>query len=365
MIQYDKDIIKSELTLEQVFDVLTELGGEPTYSSFGIISRTICHNYAHEGSRKLYYYENSHLFNCFTGCGETFDIFELIIKAKKIQENKDLTLMKAIFYLVYKFNLTGNYSKEEKYEIDDWEMLKHFDSIRAESSNSFISLPEYNKDILNHFTHPIIEPWERDGISRQVMQEHDIGFYAGDSQITIPHYDINGRLIGIRGRALVQADAEMFGKYRPLYINGVLYNHPLRYNLYNLNNSKGNIKRLKKALIVEGEKGTLLYSTYFGKENDISVAICGSSVSEYQIALLMSCGAEEIIIAFDRQFQEVGDKEYNHLKDNILKINNNFKNYVNLSFIFDKDMITSYKACPLDEGKDKFYKLFKERIVLE
>lgn len=365
MIQYDKDTIKSELTLEQVFEILTELGGEPTYSSFGIISRTICHNYAHEGSRKLYYYENSHLFNCFTGCGETFDIFELIIKAKKIQENKDLTLMKAIFYLVYKFNLTGIYSKEEKYEIDDWELIKHFDNIRAESSNSLIVLPEYNKDILDHFTHPIIEPWERDGISRNVMLEHNIGFYAGDNQITIPHYDINGRLIGIRGRALAQADVEMFGKYRPLYINGTLYNHPLRYNLYNLNNSKENIKRLKKAIIVEGEKGTLLYSTYFGKENDISVAMCGSSLSEYQVGLLLSCGAEEIIVAFDRQFQEINDKEYNHLKDNILKINNNFKNYVNLSFIFDKNMITSYKACPLDEGKEKFYKLFKERIVLE
>jgi hypothetical protein len=27
-------------------------------------------------------------------------------------------------------------------------------------------------------------------------------------------------------------------------------------------------------------------------------------------------------------------------------------------------MITGYKASPIDEGKDKFLKLFKERIVL-
>ena len=139
MIQYDKDLIKSELTLEQVYTILEELGGEPMYSSFGIISRTICHNYAHEGSRKLYYYDNSHLFHCFTGCGESFDIFELIIKAKKIQENLDLTMMKALFYLVYKFGLTGAYAEEEKYELTDWELIKHFENLRSESNNSLIT----------------------------------------------------------------------------------------------------------------------------------------------------------------------------------------------------------------------------------
>lgn len=365
MIQYDKDLIKSELTLEQVYTILEELGGEPMYSSFGIISRTICHNYAHEGSRKLYYYDNSHLFHCFTGCGESFDIFELIIKAKKIQENLDLTLMKALFYLVYKFGLTGAYTEEEKYELTDWELIKHFENLRSESNNSLITLPEYKKDILNHFTYPIIKPWEDEGISREVMKEHKIGFFAGDNQITIPHYDMDNRLVGIRGRSLVKQEAEMFGKYRPLYINGTLYNHPLRYNLYNLNHSKDNIKRMKRAIIVEGEKGALQYASYFGAENDISVAICGSSISEYQIGLLMRCGAEEIIVALDRQFQEIGDAEFKHLTSNIKKINENFKNYVNLSFIFDKNMITSYKACPLDEGKEKFCTLFKERISLE
>ena len=135
-------------------------------------------------------------------------------------------------------------------------------------------------------------------------------------------------------------------------------------NLYNLNNSKNAIKIIKKAIIFEGEKSCLLYQSYFGLENDISVACCGSSISAYQIQLLIEAGAEEIIIAFDRQFKEIGDEEFIRLKGNLLKLRNKYKNFVSISFMFDKNMITGYKQSPIDEGKEKFLKLFKERIVL-
>ena len=138
----------------------------------------------------------------------------------------------------------------------------------------------------------------------------------------------------------------------------------LGMNLYNLNNSKNAIKIIKKAIIFEGEKSCLLYQSYFGLENDISVACCGSSVSAYQIQLLMEAGAEEIIIAFDRQFKEIGDTEFQHLKNNLLKLRSKYKNFVTISFIFDKNMITEYKASPIDEGKEKFLQLFKERIIV-
>ena len=73
---------------------------------------------------------------------------------------------------------------------------------------------------------------------------------------------------------------------------------------------------------------------------------------------------KEIIVAFDRQFQEIGDAEFQHLKKNLLKLHSKYSNYVNISFIFDKEMITKYKDAPIDEGKEKFLTLFKERILL-
>ena len=70
MLVYDKIKIREALTSENVFDLLQEFGGDPGREVFGFTSATICHNPPGEGSRKLYYYENTGLFKCFTGCDE-------------------------------------------------------------------------------------------------------------------------------------------------------------------------------------------------------------------------------------------------------------------------------------------------------
>lgn len=76
MISYDKKEVREALTLDNIYDLLVEWNGEPEYTAFGIVSATICHNPAGEGSRKLYYYTNTDLFHCYTGCAEpSFDIF--------------------------------------------------------------------------------------------------------------------------------------------------------------------------------------------------------------------------------------------------------------------------------------------------
>ena len=159
-------------------------------------------------------------------------------------------------------------------------------------------------------------------------------------------------------------DAERFGKYRPLKVNRQWFNHPLGLNLYGLNNSKDNIAITKKAIVFESEKSHLLYSSYFGLDNNISVACCGSNLSAFQVQLLLESGAQEIVISFDRQFKACGDDEHKKLVNHLLKIREKYKQDVLISFIFDKEMITSYKASPIDEGPEKFLQLFKERIVL-
>ena len=121
---------------------------------------------------------------------------------------------------------------------------------------------------------------------------------------------------------------------------------------------------MKKAIIVEGEKSCLQFQSYFGFDKDITVACCGSNISLQQIELLQQVGVEDIIIAFDRQFQKIGDNEFYHLKNNLLKIKSRYGNLFNISFIFDKDMITPYKSSPLDQGPDIFLKLYKNRIII-
>lgn len=298
---YDKDVIKEQLEIEQIYDLLEAWGGEPEYVDGGLISQTICHNLPGEGSRKLYYYSNTKLCHCFTGCiDSSFDIFDLCTKVMKIQKKVQWEMYEAMDYIASYFGFEGiEQNNYQENELKDWEVFKRHNKQKTEI-RTLKQLKEYDSTILNRFLYPRIRGWEAEGISPEVSRRNLIGYYPGGEQITIPHFDINSRLIGIRGRTLIEDEAERFGKYRPLVVNRQLYNHPLSMNLYNLNNSKNNIVKSHAAIVFESEKSCLQYQSHYGQENDISVAICGSSLSTYQVDLLRRLGVREIVIAFDR-----------------------------------------------------------------
>ena len=367
MLVFDKAKIREALTDENVYDLLQEWGGDPSRDTFGYVSATICHNPPGEGSRKLYYYENTGLFRCYTGCDSYFDIFELTTKVAQIQWHKEFDLNDAVRWIAQRFGFSGDHEdRPEDEDLDDWKYLANYERIQdIELKTNSIVLKEYEPEILTRFNYSVkITPWLEEGITQDALDQARIGFYPGGDQITIPHFDADGRFIGLRGRTVCAEEGERFGKYRPMKINKLLYNHPLGMNLYNFNNSKKNIGVMKKAIIFEGEKSCLLYQSYFGLENDISVACCGSSVSAYQAQLLLDAGAEEIVIAFDRQFKEIGDEEFKHLKTNLLRLQGKYKNFATISFVFDKNKITGYKDSPIDCGPQTFLRLFRERIIL-
>lgn len=366
--KYDKDEIKNKLTVDMVEDMVRDFGGDPRTAPFGFIAGTICHNHPGEGSHKLYYYENTKLFRCYTGCDATFDIFELICKINKIA-GKEWTLPAAVRYVAQRYGWAPHNDQlpEDGMEtLIDQSIFDRYEkrSRDTKEDRSGNILKAYDPSILDHLAYPRIGDWIDEGITPEVLQYNRIGYNPGGDQITIPHYDASGTFIGLRGRALSNESASLYGKYRPISIGGQMYNHPLGFNLYNLNNSKDNIKKIGKAIIFEGEKSCLLYQSYFGHDADISVACCGSAVSARQMDLLIDAGAKEIIIAFDKQFQKKGDDEFKHLVKNLKAIHQKYNNYVSISFIFDKEDLLGYKDSPIDKGAETFVKLFKNRIVL-
>jgi len=371
MIVYDKKEVRNSLTSDDIYDVLQEFGGEPRVTNFGLVSLTICHHkFGEDCSHKLYYYENSKLFKCYTGgCEEsTFDIFQLIIKIMQLNYSRDMDLNDAVLWVVNKFGLSGKDVDVTELEKSDEDIVyDRYEEINKLQSlpDTIINLPEFDSNILDCFNYnAIIEPWLVDKISIDAMRHNRIGFYPGQWQVTIPHFDINSRFIGLRGRSLSIEDAQLYGKYRPLKINNILYNHPLGMNLYNINNSKKNIGIFEKAIVFESEKACLRYQTEFGYENDISVACCGSNLSSYQVFLLKYCGAKEIIIAFDRDFTDIGDEKFVAMEKRYRKFYEQYKKDILLSFICDRNKITQLKSSPIDEDKDKFLTLFKERVIL-
>lgn len=376
--RYNKDI-KNNLTIEQIRELIEELGGEPENHGSYLICRTICHNPIGEGSKKLFYYDNTKLFRCYTGCEkDTFDIFELVCKVKNIAKEPtykyingshlehEWSLPDAIEFVALFFNFLPNSDDSliEYEQLQDWKVFNTYTkNLNKEDSIKTIELKIWDNKILKNLPHPKIIPWLQEGISQKVIDKYGICYDPKNEGVVIPHYDINNNLIGIRERTLIKEE-ESHGKYRPAILNGVMYNHPLGYNLYNINNSKENIHNIKKAIVFEGEKAVLTYASFFGIENDISVACCGSNFISYQFNLLMTLGVEEIIIGFDRQYKEVGDQEWKTWTKKLYNIHDKYGSYVKISFLFDTEHILDYKDSPVDKGKDTFLYLFSNRIYI-
>ena len=354
--------IKNNLTIEQVKDLLYAIGGDPIVKEDLIIARTVCHN---GESHKLYYYDNTKLFRCYTECSDIFDIYELIIKIKKIN-NEEINLYQAINYIISFFNLTvsANNFLQNDNEPNEWTILnKYEENNLIEKQEKIVEYNFFDDKILKFLPKPKIPMWLNEGISQAAMDNAEIAFDPVNWGIVIPHRDPAGNLIGIRERTLIKEE-EANGKYKPAILNYHMYNHALGFNLYNLNNSKDNIRTIKKAIIFEGEKSTLLYASYFGIDKDISVAVCGSSLTAYQIQLLKNLDVNEIIIAFDKQFKELGDDEWKGWTKKLKEINKKYSSLINISFMFDKWDFLDYKDSPIDKGKDVFIELFKRRVSL-
>lgn len=378
MMKFDKDKIKNSLTIEQVFDLVSELGGEPLMNNGYFTAQTICHNQLGDGSRKLYYYNNTKLFRCYTECDDVFDIFELVMKVKNIAQEKKIrydengkevllswSLYDAVQFVAvfFGFEVENENFYKKRTKLRDWDFLNKYEENSLLKNKQIIELHIYDDKILKHLPRPRIIEWEQEGIKDEVSYQYGICYDPRANGIVIPHFNEKGELVGIRERTLVK-EQEKNGKYKPAILNGKMYNHPLGFNLYNLNNSKNNIKNLKKAFIFESEKSCLKYASYFGIENDLSVAVCGNSISNYQVSLLLSLGVQEMIIALDKQFEAIGNEEWKRWTNKFYQIHNKFGKYMQISYLFDKGDLLGYKDSPIDNGKDVFLELYQNRIMI-
>ena len=368
MYKYDKEELKKELTLEQVYDLLTELGAEPILKDNCIICKTICHNSdLTNASHKLYYYSNTHLFHCYTGCGDaSFDIYDLVLRVNKTAGIQNFSLPRAIAFVARYFGYTAetfNF-KDNQETSEDWQIFDKYEKAnQVYEEQKRVEFKTFDDKILRHLPRPRYLNWERDGITKEVCDARGICYDPANQGIVIPHYDINGNLIGIRERTLIKEE-EQYGKYRPAFIDGKLWNHPLGFNLYNLNWSKNNIKTIGTAIVFEGEKSCLQFSSYFGLNSDITCAVCGNNFSRQQFNLLYSLGVKEIIIGYDKQYHEDFGQDWADWTKKFIDIYNKYGKYVQISFIVDRNNLLDYKDSPTDKGKETFLQLYSNRETI-
>ncbi|PPB12933.1 hypothetical protein [Brevibacillus laterosporus] len=353
----DKDKIKESLTDFDVSEILKHLGsteGKKSIDNKYIAFQTVCHCGA---KQKLYYYNDVKFFHCYTDCQDSFDIYELLIRANRargieISFNEAVKLVSSITGKT--FTLTN--AIKESHIIDDWNWIRKYQMKEKQR----VSLPIRNPLVLGVFRKLPHESWIEEGISSDTIHKFNIGYYIREDRISIPHYDVDGNLIGIRGRAMLDKDIEAGKKYLPLIIENKLYNHPTMFNLYGLNKSKNAIKRLRKAIVFEGEKSVLKCEDYYGDDN-FSVATCGGYISKYQMKMLLSLGIEEFIYAPDKQFYDHNSEMAYEFAKTVLKQVLKFAPYVRTYVLWDEKSLLDYRDSPADKGKEVLEQLMKDK----
>ena len=315
-----------------------------------VIFPTICHNEdPAQASMKLYYYENNHLFVCYTEDGN-MSIFKFL---RHYYETRgiDFDWYEDIYKVVLdcsNFRLAAPGHATYKSIRDQYRRPEH------------IQLPTYSEGILNTFTKFYPPEWLNDGISKTAMDKFNILYSIPQNKIIIPHYNIDNKLVGVRGRALNPWEVENIGKYMPVQIEGKWYSHPLSLNLYGLNKTKENIKKTGICFIFEAEKSVLQMDSF--DRLNCAAAVCGSQFNKFALKILVqNCHPNEIVICFDKEEKPGEDTYFNKL----YKLCNKYKNYANFSFIYDMENLLELKDSPTDKGQAIFEELLKKRVRIK
>ena len=345
-----KEIIE-QLNDERVKQLLEQLNIPYIDKNDYLLLKTVCHHAnEEEASWKLYYYKNTHIFYCYSNC-QAMSIFSFL---KHFYETRNITY--DWFNDIYEVIRGCSFFSEDNYNPHAYKAIREDYDLKKERRE----LPNYPEGVLDSFIKYYPIEWLNDGISKEAMDKFNIRFSPSQNKIIIPHYDVSGRLIGIRGRALNKEDIENWGKYMPLQIEGKWYSHPLSLNLYGLNMTKENIKATGIAYIAEGEK-SVLQAENFTLLN-CTVASCGSKINKYQIDLLIRyCHPQEIILCYDKE--EINNHEDAYF-NKLYNMCNKYKRYTKFSFIYDKYNLLKLKDSPFDKGEEIFKQLIKTRVIV-
>ena len=345
----DYQEIIEELDDDKVKELLDRLDIPYRDQGAAIIMPTVCHNEdADEASWKLYYYKNTHVFQCYTECGamSIFTFLKNYYETRSIEYDWRMDILDVILDCSHmrQLDTTPGYRSIA----DNYAQKK----VRQE-------LPAYPESLMDVFIKYYPIEWLNDGISKAAMDKFNIRFSPTQNKIIIPHYDVGGHLVGIRGRALNQWEIDNVGKYLPVQIEGKWYSHPLSLNLYGLNVTKENIKQTGIAYLFEAEKSVLQCDSF--SIPNCAAAVCGSKLNKYALDILIrECWPQEVVICFDKE-EEPGSSDYfNHLYELCLK----YEVYCNFSFIYDKEKLLNLKDSPSDKGEEVFKQLLARRVRL-
>ena len=343
--------IKAKITDDDIIALMDSMG-IPLVSANSqyMVFPSVCHHVDWEHHRpKLWFYTDSQRFHCWV-CQYDADIFGMV------QKIRDCTFPQAVDYVCSTLGISAK-ELDIRQDVDNWQR-----DLRRWLPNADIDEPveltTYDPAILSAFDHLYPQEWLDYGISADILDKFGIGWYARQACISIPVWQ-DGRLIGVRGRYTRQQDIDK-GKYRPLsLLDGTVLKFPSSSCLYGLDQNKEAIEKSHKVVLFESEK-SILKAPQYGIYN--SLAVFGSNVSKQHIKMLLDMGINDVILAFDSDYKQVGDDEFLFFVAKMRKVAAKLRPYFSVSIIYNNQGYDAYKCNIMDLPYDKAITLYESRV---
>ena len=341
--------LKLQLTEDRIIELMDALGA-PLMKADGnyLVFPSICHQsdpLAH--SAKLWLYLDSMQYKCWS-CGFSGDTISLVQHVKHLDFNQAITYICSTLHLQ-----VGQVEQNE--QLDNWAELRRF---LPNAEPEPCKLATYDPAVLSLFDHLYPQDWLDYGITKDTLDKFGVGWYARQACISIPVV-FNGQLVGVRGRYTRERDV-VKGKYRPICtLDGQVLKLATSEVLYGYDQNKGAIEKSRQVVLFESEK-SVLKAPSFNVHN--SLAVFGSNISKRHIQLLLELGVNEVVLAFDNDYKQVGDDEFKFFVVKTKKLVAKLRSYFNVSIVYNNQGYDMYKCNMMDIPYEQAMKLWESRV---
>lgn len=342
--------LKSQLTEDRIIELLDALGAPLMKADSNyLVFPSICHQadpLSH--SAKLWLYLDSMQFKCWS-CNFAGDVIELVKHVKHLDFNQSVAYICSVLHLTVS-------EVEQNDQIDNWAEMKRY--LPNADTDEDESINPYDPSVLSLFDHLYPQDWLDYGITKDILDKFGIGWYARQACISIPVV-FNGQLIGVRGRYTREQDIAK-GKYRPITtLDGQVLKFASSQIMYGYDQNRAAIERSHQVVLFESEK-SVLKAPQYGLDN--ALAVFGSNISKRHIQLLLELGVNEVVIAFDSDYRQVGDDEFKFFVAKMKKLIAKLRSYFSVSVVYNNQGYDMYKCNMMDIPYEQAMKLWESRV---
>lgn len=184
--------------------------------------------------------------------------------------------------------------------------------------------------------------WENEGISRRSLDKFQVYYDSFSDRLVYPIRNLDGKIVNIGGRTL---DPEWKEKKLRKYTYFSGWNEmDVVYGLYE--NSSA-IREAHEIILFEGCKSVLIADTW---DIHSTGALLTSHLNPLQMKILAKLGVD-VVFALDKDVDIRKDHNINKLK-----------NFVNVSYLYDRGNLLDNKDAPVDKGCENFQRLYEQRV---